>query len=259
MKELENKITEFAHAKGIQSIVVLEHLIDYIIGYLDPTHTPNKEWKYGKEDNIKFHEMMRTYFNILQREIEKKEWFDAWGDLFMSLITKGGQRGQFFTPSSLCNMMSEISLKEEPQATQLTTFGRRVVINDPTCGSSRNLLASSAVFERNKWRKPYLVGEDLDLLCCKMSAVNMAVHGCFGEVVCHNTLTEPNKVKAGYIINETMWPFPSNMPSIRPCSDESKFFCVKVANSMKRTKEKEDAEKNMKPDNTIKGTQLELF
>lgn len=98
MKELENKIRDFANDKGLQTINVLDNLLDYIIGYFDPTCTPNKEWRYSKEDNAKFYDMMCAYFLILKREIEHKGWFDAWGDLFMSLITKGGYKGQFFTP-----------------------------------------------------------------------------------------------------------------------------------------------------------------
>ena len=175
MKELENKINAFAQAKGKQAISVLESLLDYIIGYLDPTCTPNKEWKYGKEDNAEFYNMMTTYFQIVERKLAVNFWFDAWGDLFMSLITKGGNKGQFFTPPSLCNIMSEITLTKEPKAKQRTTFGKRVIINDCSCGSSRNLLAAMAIFNKNGWMKPYLVAEDIDLLCCKMSAVNLSL------------------------------------------------------------------------------------
>lgn len=236
MKELENKITAFAARKSMQAISVLESLLDYIIGFFDPMGQPIEDWKYDKEDNAEFYSMMLSYFQILEKELNHKEWFDAWGDLFMSLITKGGSKGQFFTPPSLCDLLSETSLKDEPKATQKTRFGKRVVVNDCACGSSRNMLAACASFEKRGWKKPYIVVEDLDLLCCKMSAVNLAVHGCFGEVICHDTLVEPDKVRHGYIINETMYPFPSGVPSIRPCKDQSKFFDLGVHKPQEKVK-----------------------
>lgn len=254
MKELENKIRNFANDKGLQTINVLDNLLDYIIGYFDPTCTPNKEWRYKQEDNAKFYDMMCAYFLILKREIEHKGWFDAWGDLFMSLITKGGYKGQFFTPSNICNMMSEVTLQEEPEAKQMTTFGKRIIINDCACGSSRNLLAANAIFQRNEWRKPYLVAEDIDALCCKMSAINLMAHGCFGEVICHDTLCEPDKVRKGYIINETMYPFSTNIPSIRPCSDANRFIGINV------WKERETPTEGLKTASTAtQSRQLELF
>lgn len=254
MKELENKIKAFATTNGKQTINVLENLLDYIIGYFDPTNTPIKDWKYGKEDNAKFYDMMATYFQVMERELNRNTWFDAWGDLFMSLITNGGNKGQFFTPPTICNIMSEAILGKEPEATQNTTFGKRVIISDCACGSSRNLLAAMAVFAKNAWRKPYFVAEDLDLLCCKMSAINMAIHGCFGEVICHDTLCEPDKVRKGYIVNETMFPFPTNIPSIRPCSDENRFLGISI------WKKKEKPLERTKTASTAKHpTQLTLF
>lgn len=254
IKELENKIVIFAASKGAQTINVMEDLLDYIIGFFDPTGTPNKEWKYDKKDNEKFHDMMMTYLNLAAARIEYDGWFDAWGDLFMSLITKGGNKGQFFTPPSLCNVMSEISLQEEPQATQHTTFGKRVVISDCACGSSRNLLAAMSVFQQKGWRKPYLVAEDLDLLCCKMSAVNMAVHGCFGEVICHDSLCEPDKVRYGFIINETLYPFPTVIPSIRACNDANRFFDISAWKAKKTPTERTETASTAKS-----ATQLTLF
>ena len=49
-----------------------------------------------------------------------------------------------------------------------------------------------------------LVGEDIDGICCKMAAVNLAVHGCFGEVIRHDSIGEQNALRYGYIVNETL-------------------------------------------------------
>lgn len=257
MKQLEKLISDFAAVKGEQSISVLEDLLDYIIGYLNPINSKIEGWSYSKDDNAKFFEMMREYFNALDRHISHCLWYDAWGDMFMSLITKGGNKGQFFTPPSLCDLMAQVALRDydnEKEPTKTTHFGKRTIISDCSAGSSRNLLAANAIFEKNLWRKPYLVAEDIDALCCKMSAVNMAVHGCFGEVICHDTLTEPCDIKHGYLVNLTMYPFPTNVPSIIKSDDARKFF---VTNVWKE--EHKQAESTKEDATTTKATQLTLF
>jgi hypothetical protein len=61
-----------------------------------------------------------------------------------------------------------------------------------------------------------------------MAAINMAVHGCFGEAICHDSLCEPDKVRLGYIVNESMWPFPTNVPSIRKEMDPMRFVATRL-------------------------------
>lgn len=242
---LEKQMNDIARDNGRDAANVFVDFLDYIIGFLTPFQQPIQGWgdKYDANDNVKFHDMLLTYFQVMEHELRHNAWYDAFGDLFQSIHVKGNNNAQFFTPPSLCDLMAQTSLEgykgEEP--TQMTTFGKRIVISDPSCGSGRNLLAAKAVFDKNNWRPPYLVCEDIDLTCCKMSAINMAMHGCFGESVCHDTLCEPDKVRFGYIVNETMWPFPSGIPSIRPCSDEKRFFGTAIWHERKRHAESDTA------------------
>lgn len=231
VKTLADKITSFANGKGRQRIEVMDSLLDYIIGFLDPTHKPVEGWQYKGEDNMAFWDMMAEYFCIMQKGLVHHEWYDAWGDIFMSLTTQGGGKGQFFTPVSLCDLMAMANISDTDDFASkgiMTSFGHRVTVSDPSAGSSRNLLAAHARLLHLKQKKPYLVAEDVDAICCKMSAVNMAVHGCFGEVVCHNTLSEPDKVRMGWIINETMFPFPTGVPSIRRCDDANRLIATRL-------------------------------
>jgi hypothetical protein len=77
-------------------------------------------------------------------------------------------------------------------------------------------------------RRPYISCEDLDYNCVKMAAINMAAHGCFGEAICHDSLTEPDNVRLGYIVNESMWPFPTNLPSIRKEMNPMRFVATRL-------------------------------
>ena len=248
-KELEKQLNGLARDKGLDVTNLFVDFLDYIIGFFNPRQTPISGWgdKYDKDDNVRFYDMMRTYFEVMEHELKGKKWYDAFGDIFQSIHVKGNNNAQFFTPPCLCDLMAETSLAnyhgEEP--TSSTTFGKRIIVNDCSCGSGRNLLAANAIFDVKGWRKPYLICEDIDPTCCKMSAVNMAMHGCFGEVICHDTLCEPEKVRHGYIINETMWPMPTGIPSIRPCNDANRFFGVGLWKERKRPVETEGKPKQL--------------
>lgn len=209
-------IQSFAARNGKDTKQVLNDLLTYIIGYFDVERKPNQYWTYTKEQNEEFHAMFVDYIRVMGEQLNHAEWFDAWGDLFMELTPKGGAKGQFFTPADVCNLMVETTVDTSAEPTKLCgAFGRRVTISDPAAGSSRNLLAAHAKFVHDNARKPYLVAEDLDMMCCKMSAVNMIVHGCFGEVICHNTLSDPKGVVVGYLINEGMYPLQPGIPTVR--------------------------------------------
>jgi type I restriction enzyme M protein len=214
-------------------------LLDYIIGFFDPTGQPIEGWKFTKEQNADFYAMMYEYFQIMDRQLQTEEWFDAWGDLFQALYANGAGKEQFFTPKSAVDCMTQMTMQDlgEPTHT-MNGFGRRHGISDPACGSSRNLLAGHTRYMSIYKRQPYLAGEDIDSTCCKMSAVNLAMHGCFGEIVCHNTLSEPDVVRAGYIINETMYPIPTPVPSIRRCTDPRAFVCT---STMLNARQKQEA------------------
>jgi type I restriction enzyme M protein len=52
-------------------------------------------------------------------------------------------------------------------------------INEPCAGSGRMILASNQIAKGN-----YFIAQDLDAICCKMTAINMCMHEVRGEV--HN-------------------------------------------------------------------------
>ena len=227
MEKLAQHIRNFAYQTGKDNKQVLDDLLTYIIGAFNPERQPDPTWKYTKEQNGEFFSMMQEYFLVMQKELTHLEWFDAWGDLFMALTPKGGSKGQFFTPVSLCNLLADVTDKPMEAEAVCNGFGKRVTVCDPAAGSSRNLLAAHATFIKNNREKPYLIAEDVDAMCCKMSAINMMVHGCYGEVICHDTLGEPKNVRIGYIVNEGMYPLQPGFPTIRIKTEPEYFVCTR--------------------------------
>ena len=58
---------------------------------------------------------------------------DVLGDIFTGGITYG-EKGQFFTPDPVCQLMAVLTVPDEPD-------GEPKTVNDPACGSGRTLLA----------------------------------------------------------------------------------------------------------------------
>ena len=79
---------------GYTPDAVFEGLLDYIIGYLNPSLTPEpiEGWKFKPRDTATFHEMMQTVFRIYSEEIPRRRWYDPFGDLYMAIHAGGGAR-----------------------------------------------------------------------------------------------------------------------------------------------------------------------
>lgn len=214
MNRLYTSFLDLVRRINDDALKVFDDALTYILRYLsiDGMDTP---WLHDEKDNQAFADFMVTYFAYQQEQVATKFWFDAWGDMFMELSGKFKSfRGQFFTPAAVADLCAKMSVPQHQSD--------RPVINDCACGSARMLLAANQLAFEKGSTQPYLIGEDIDGMCCKMAAVNMAVHGCLGEVVRHDSLRHPDELSYGYIINETLQAGLS-FPSIRRSEDKSDF------------------------------------
>ena len=179
MKNLVKTITDFTYQNGLEVSRVFDDLLRYMIhGYTLPVQPGLTDWRYTKEQNAVFYEMYSQIVLIMQRELKHKLWFDIFGNIYEELIASKSRRsnsGQFFTPESLCDLMTEICQGEEKQTGKL--------ISDCACGSGRTLLAHHV---RNLGN--YYVAEDIDKTCAMMCVCNFLLHGVMGEVIWHNSL-----------------------------------------------------------------------
>lgn len=194
---------------------VFDDALTYILRYLSIDNM-DAPWLHDENDNQAFADFTAAYFAYQQEQVATKFWYDAWGDMFMEFSGKYKSfRGQFFTPAAVADLCAKMS---EPERS-----GARPVINDCACGSARMLLAAEQLAYERGSVQPYLIGEDIDGMCCKMAAINLAVHGCLGEVVRHDSLQHPDELSYGYIINESL-SAGNSFPSIRRSEDKSDFM-----------------------------------
>lgn len=82
-------------------MTVFNDFLTFVIHGFSPGAPPLKNWKYKRRQNIAFMEMTAEWVRLMQDRLKDDEsWYDPFGDLYMSLSSRTGQRmqGQFFTP-----------------------------------------------------------------------------------------------------------------------------------------------------------------
>ncbi len=143
--------------------------------------------RYTLEERLVFPELMHSYLLIFQRQVADGGWYDGLGDFYMAVSSssKHSAMGQFFTPVDICTMMAGLTEK-----TKAGSF-----VNDPACGSGRCLIA-----HHMQNAGCFYFGEDLDSICCRMTALNMMLHGIRGEVININSLSRDD-YRIGWRIN----------------------------------------------------------
>lgn len=108
-------------------------------------------------------------------------WTDVLGKYFEEINSSStaSSMGQFFTPVEVCNLMAKILINPKDEYPKM--------VNDPTCGSSRNLIAHARMEPNNRLRTMY-IGQDMDRRCVLMSVINFVMYGMRGYVIHCDTL-----------------------------------------------------------------------
>lgn len=154
-----------------------------------------EEWSYTPEQSKEFFDLYQTLVLEAQREINRHGWCDVFGRVYEELVQGKFIRtvaGQFFTPESICELMTDTIAPKEKRIT-----GK--LISDPTCGSGRNLLAFNSRHIGN-----YFVAEDISYTCVLMTTCNFILHGIDGEVIWHDTLNPTKEPWGVFRTNEQL-------------------------------------------------------
>ena len=217
MKKTIKLLQTYAHSGGRDMQSVFVEMLDFFIG----TFSPDEFVKYKanmavlfaarRELNPSMFEAMEHWLRSAEEHIQKDGVSDFFGELYESMFlgkSKASAMGQFFTPMPLCQVMA--SLLQTPEAN---------LINEPSCGSGRNVLAHWQNADKSKLITYRC--EDLDPTSVKMCTLNMMINGMYGTVICHDSL-DPASFHFGYAVNEIRYPLPSPFYSIRPISRDER-------------------------------------
>lgn len=192
--------------------IIFNNWLDYVI---DINLFTNKKREMDFRSHEKeYYEMYKAWVTLQDeyfRNNPDKYWYDYLGLFYEDIIQskyKAGTRGQFFTPSDVCDAMARLSLSHNP----IEHYDGQL-INDCASGSGRLLLACkeyapNAVF----------VACDLDSVAVKMCTLNFYIHGVRGAVICKNTLS--GEFYGAYRVNNYLG-YGLPLPHIELCSSES--------------------------------------
>lgn len=156
-----NDTMELLARKHERSIVFV-HFLDYYINKNTRITTDFNSDNYSIEE-LQLFEQAYNQFRILMNELlSEKGWYDYVGEYYEAFVlagSKASDKGQFYTPRSISDLLSRITTEGGVVYEDGTAY-------DPACGSARTLLDF-----QNK-HKCNCLGEDLDESACKMAVVN---------------------------------------------------------------------------------------
>jgi hypothetical protein len=164
---------------------------------------------YKKEEVVKFSEAFAAL--VVEMTGDGSGMVDVLGEYFMEFLSFG-RNGQFFTPMNICDMMARI--------TNPVTGTSRIL--DPACGSGRMLMAMAKL---NRYATFY--GADCDVICAKMTVINMCLNSMYGEVAWMDSLS--NRWYAGWKIEHTI----HGIPCIRKISEKESYIHLKLPETHK--------------------------
>lgn len=179
------KQLELISGRGYSSHTIFTDFIDLILfalqedneRYLEIVHKYKNDKPLGHREIDFFH----MAFQLLQYEMRETN-SDVLGELYMNWNLSNKLKGQFFTPKNVASMMAQIN---NPMG----------FIIDPCCGSGVMLVECIKVMTQEKLDKSIFFGQDIDMTCVKMTALNLCFFNVHGYVIQGDSLGfECNKV-----------------------------------------------------------------
>lgn len=177
MKEIL-KCLEAILGRGYNSYDVFNDWLDLMIFALqrdDPHYLEIvKRYRNDKHEGEREIDYFCKAFALLQIEMQKTN-EDVLGELYMQWNMNNKYRGQFFTPKHVASMMAKM----------LNPKGR---VLDPCCGSGVLLVEAIKTMDYETLNSSLLYGQDIDLTCVKMCALNLMFFNVNGYVIWGDSL-----------------------------------------------------------------------
>jgi N-6 DNA methylase len=144
----------------------------------------HSQGKPGRRGCDSIAELFAKSIAAMESEETRGEMKDILGDLFQGAITYG-EAGQFFTPEPIARMMAAMTVGDVPEEAK----HEKKSVCDPACRSGRMLLAVAEM--QPHW---LFVGQDVDLRCVQLTAINLALRNLYGYVIHGNSLADQRRL-----------------------------------------------------------------
>ncbi len=167
---------------------------------------------YRKEEQEIFPQMLGVVVLALEEDPEQ----DFLGSLYHYLDLQQEQKGQFFTPYHICELMSELQFADDGKAEQLDGRGY-ISVSDPACGAGAMLIAFANVARKhsiNYQKNVLFVAQDIDRTAAMMCYIQLSLLGCPAVVAIGDSLAKPfphpdNEVWCTLFYHLNQWRFTS--------------------------------------------------
>lgn len=184
MKDILKCLEAILH-RGYSSFTIFNDWLDLMLYALQRDDPPYLEivrkYKNNQEQGKREIDYFSKAFALLMLEIQKTN-DDILGQVYMEWNMSNKYRGQFFTPKHVASMMAKC----------LNPKGR---IIDPCCGSGVMLVEAIKTMDNETLNNSLICGQDIDITCVKMCALNLLFFNVNGYVVWGDSLLmECNKV-----------------------------------------------------------------
>lgn len=136
-------------------------------------------------------ELPARILSIIVMALEKQPEQDFLGKMYMNLNLGNHWKGQFFTPYSICRMMSQITVGNADKIIEEQGY---ISICDSACGAGATLIAAANTMKRSKYNfqnHVIFVGQDVDRVVAQMCYIQLSLLGCAGYICVGNTITNP--------------------------------------------------------------------
>lgn len=179
-----------------------------------PTHDDREQQylrtikRYPEKKRLVFPQLFALTVEALEANPDQ----DFLGEMFMGLNLGNHWKGQFFTPYSICWLMSEITVADlEARIEQKGWVG----IHDPCCGAGALLIAARNTMVRQNlgFRNALYVAQDIDRTAALMCYIQLSLLGCAGYVIVADSLLHPVIGKTPLLISpmpeQEIWVMPA--------------------------------------------------
>ena len=157
-----------------------------------PEHFETREKEYvGCIKRLGTVEAPAEILGIIVMALENEPEQDFLGKMYMNLNLGNHWKGQFFTPYTVCKMMSQMTLGNADRQIEEQGY---ISICDPACGAGANLIATANTMKSSKYNfqnHVLFVGQDVDRVVAQMCYIQLSLLGCAGYICVGNTLTNP--------------------------------------------------------------------
>ena len=149
--------------------------------------------KYEADELHRFKEMFSILIESMDQRVERGDYGDFLGEMFMILNLGNNLGGQFFTPYHVCLMMARATLDDRRIRDELDRCGY-ISCADFAVGAGATLIAAADSLKRlgyNYQETCLFAGQEIDTTTALMCYIQLSLLGCAGYVVIGNSLTEP--------------------------------------------------------------------